>query len=125
VRLTPGTAPAVQPTMEEARYMKLDTRGMQHDGLQCEVLTLDYDFIRKVGKIYFPPVNCCNMTDCIELFQHIDPAVSMIYTFAGDWYDTAYRKDRIGWAALSPLRETKKDQPVSALKICRLIGYGQ
>ena len=75
--------------------------GRQKDRLQCEVIKVTYDFLRRVGVAYFPEDNCCDMDGCIALFTGIDPEVVFIQTFAGNIEDTCYRQHSDGeWAAV-------------------------
>jgi hypothetical protein len=75
--------------------------GYQHNGLQCEILKLEVDFNRMEAWLYFPADNCCDMTGCTSLIEHICPAIEKIYTRAGGWPDTAYFKVDGSWVALA------------------------
>ena len=48
-----------------------------------------------------PPVTCCDMEGCINLFRVIDPGVRRIETYAGGQRDTFYwRHDRDRWCSI-------------------------
>ena len=48
-----------------------------------------------------PPVTCCDMEGCINLFRAIDPGVRRIETYAGGQCDTFYwRDDRDRWCSI-------------------------
>ena len=51
-----------------------------------------------------PPDTCCDMCGCIALFEGVDPNVALIETFAGGERDTAFRRPKTGWEAISPGR---------------------
>ena len=71
--------------------------------LQCTVESLAYNFADDggTGFVFMAPMNCCDMTGCIELFKQIDPHVNRIVTYAGNVADTSYEKDEAGnWHAL-------------------------
>ena len=42
------------------------------------------------------------MRGCIALFEGVDPNVALIETFAGGERDTAFRRPKTGWEAISP-----------------------
>lgn len=78
-----------------------------HDGLQCCVISLRYNFEQKRGWIFFPEFDCCDMTACVDLFTRIDPRVENIKTGAGGVADTEYRRIGKGkgvdnWEAIPP-----------------------
>lgn len=76
----------------------------QHKTLMCRVISLNYDFDAKSGRLVVAPGDNCNMTGCTDLFLAIDPRVRVIETFSGDKRDTTYR--RLGrstiWGAYLP-----------------------
>ena len=48
-----------------------------------------------------PPVTCCDMEGCINLFRAIDLGVRRIETYAGGQRDTFYwRDDRDRWCSI-------------------------
>ena len=71
----------------------------QHDGLQCELERLDYDFTSRIGRLYMVDGDCCDMSACIEMFAAIDRDVSRIETFSGTEADTCYAKPLGKWVA--------------------------
>jgi len=77
-------------------------KGQWDERLQCDVLTLDYDFHTHAGKLHLVDGHCCDMTGCIKLFQSIDPQVIKILTYSGDDEDTSYRKTDIDWESYHP-----------------------
>lgn len=79
---------------------KTDGDGIFHSGLQCNVVSLTYDFCQQVGRLRMEDYSCCDMTGCIALFEKIDPEVRKIKTFSGEKRDTEYvRQPRGGWRA--------------------------
>lgn len=68
--------------------------------LDCDVSNLAYDFETKTGTLNMPPMNCCDMSACIALFEKIDPGVKRIDTFSGKNQDTSYVLQATGWKAL-------------------------
>ncbi len=72
---------------------------MQHPTLQCEVISLTYNFDDKTGILVMAEGDCCDMAGCIALFQAIDPAVKGIATVSGDKPDTMYVRSAAGWVA--------------------------
>lgn len=75
-----------------------------HDGMKCHVLRIEYDFVSQIGILYMPPVCCCDMQGCIDLFEAIDPKVDQIRTFGGDRQDTSYHLVAGIWEARMPAR---------------------
>jgi hypothetical protein len=75
-----------------------------HEGLQCHVRHLEYDFQTRKGRLVVDHESCPDMTACIALFGAIDPHVNFIEVFAGDIPDVAYVKsDADGkWSAEEP-----------------------
>jgi|SRR6516165_10288262 hypothetical protein len=65
------------------------------------VRSLAYSFEAKKGRLDMPPVSCCDMNGCIELFRTIDPEVCRIETYSGGLPDTAYERDGKQWRAIS------------------------
>ena len=64
--------------------------------MQCGIIKMEYDFVKRVGKICFPDKECCDFVGCVEWFKKIDKDVRLIITFSGDYLDTVYylsRKD--------------------------------
>jgi hypothetical protein len=85
-------------TMRARCYRRPRARAaMTLPGLKCLVLSVDYDFQRRTGRLYMPPGNCCDMQGCIRHFLGIDPAVRIIETFAGGVRDTCYKRAADGW----------------------------
>lgn len=74
--------------------------GRRNKRLQCQVITITYDFLRRVGVAYFPEDNCCDMDGIISLFTGIDPEIRFIQTFAGKLEDTCYRQQAGKWKAV-------------------------
>ena len=73
------------------------TRGAWDARLVCNVRHLQYDFSTRMGKLWFPLNNCCDMGAAIKLFEAIDPRVKRIETIAGDFRDTVYVRCRKEW----------------------------
>jgi DNA helicase TIP49 (TBP-interacting protein) len=65
--------------------------------LQTVVMKVIYEFSTHHGYLYMDEGCCCDMTECIEFFQMIDPDVTHIFTFAGNKADTKYRLTEEGW----------------------------
>lgn len=61
-----------------------------HDGVQCFVANLEYDFRCRAGTLHLADGSCTDMRGCIELFKSIDPRVVVIQTIAGGRRDTWY-----------------------------------
>ena len=74
------------------------TEGVYHDGLQCWVLGLTYDFASRTGRLNMEEGACCDMTGCIRLFEAIDPRVLVVQTFSGEKQDTEFRHSKTGIA---------------------------
>jgi GcrA cell cycle regulator len=96
-----GANPAAGAGVRELRDNR--ERGVtmpkQHDGLQCELERLDYDFTSRIGRLYMVDGDCCDMSACIEMFAAIDRDVSRIETFSGTEADTCYAKPLGKWVA--------------------------
>jgi len=70
--------------------------------LDCRVRNLAYDFESRTGRLDMPPVCCCDMSGCINLFRAIDPDVRRIETYSGGLRDTFYeRNGEDQWRALT------------------------
>ena len=83
--------------------------GRRREDVMCRVLGLEYNMVQRFGVLWLAPDNCTDMQGAIEMFQAIDPEVSMICTFQVDADlrkagipDTAYVRDpRDGkWTAI-------------------------
>lgn len=75
--------------------------GVWRDDLQCVVLSLSYDFVRRVGTLHLAPENCTDMAGAIALFVAIDPDVQRIETFSHPaTFDTGYQRTVAGWQAV-------------------------
>lgn len=70
--------------------------------LMCSVVSLDYDFRERTGRLCMARGNCCDMKGCLDLFRGIDPKVKVIATFSGEKRDTVYRKENKQWNAYLP-----------------------
>ena len=77
-------------------------RGVLHDELKCEVLSVVYDFVTRIGTLHIPFMNCCHMPACVNMFEGIDAEVVRINTFAGGAANTIYIRDDDGWVARVP-----------------------
>lgn len=69
--------------------------------LQCEAMSLRYDFDARVGRLDMPQTNACDMAGCIALFERIDSGVERIDTFSGSKPDTSYVRNGQSWLAQS------------------------
>jgi len=67
--------------MQKAKYDAL---------MQCGIIKMEYDFVERVGKIWFPDKECCDFAGCVEWFKKIDKGVRAIMTFSGEYIDTCY-----------------------------------
>ena len=78
----------------------------QSGTLGCEVDRLEYDFNKRIGRLFMPKDNCCDMSGCVAMFERIDPHVKRIETFAAGKpdYDEAKWLDiiRKTWRKMSP-----------------------
>jgi hypothetical protein len=68
--------------------------------LQCEVISLSYDFEKCLGTLQMAPFQNCDMGTCISLFERIDRRVVEVITFAGTTMDTSYKRGAEGWQVL-------------------------
>lgn len=69
--------------------------------LQCNVLSLNYNFENKKAIIFFPDGDCCDMSGVIKIFTTIDKCVEFIETFSGKTKDTGYKKIRGKWVSVT------------------------
>ena len=76
--------------------------GHQHDGLQCEIISMECDFRRKEAWLHLAAGNCCDMNGCIAFVTAIWTGFERIYTMSGKEPDTAYFRDGEDWKALAP-----------------------
>lgn len=67
--------------------------------LQCQPLSMAYDFGERLGMLVIAEGECTDMTGCIAFFERIDPNVRQIQTVAGDEFDTVYTRTPGGWEA--------------------------
>lgn len=78
---------------------------MNHDKLMCDVHSISYDYVTKIGIVKID-YGCTDMAGTINLFTALDPAVRRIYTFSGDGsrgLDTYYVLNGNGeWDAVCP-----------------------
>lgn len=79
-----GVSMKLAPLEEEAY--------LQSEELWCGLVKLEYDFVNRLGVIYFPEGHCCDCTGCLNLFKRIDPRVKTIITVAGKYLDTRYTR---------------------------------
>ena len=61
---------------------------------------IEYDFKARRGRLLMEEDCCCDMGECIELFERIDRRVVLIETLAGDKKDTCYRRTNEKWRAI-------------------------
>ena len=73
-------------------------------GMQCDVLSFRYDFVRRMGGLFMGENQCCDMSACIRFFEAIDKRVARIHTYAGVTPDTAYLLTANGWVPCATLR---------------------
>lgn len=85
--------------------------------LQCEVLSLTYDFAARYGDLRMHEGDCCDMTGCVALFEAIDPGVLIIQTWSGRALDTAYMRQtaKTPWIALANTADVSKGIDYAAL----------
>lgn len=71
----------------------------------CFVERMEYNFDIKQGTLWMQESNCCNMSQCIEMFRKLDPEVKLIITYPGAetghgvsisprWLDFSHCEDR-------------------------------
>ena len=77
--------------------MKNERRGIDHETCQCEVLRIEYDFIKRLGFLWMANDDGSDMDGCIETFMAIDRRVTRIITMAGSVTDTIYFKKAGKW----------------------------
>lgn len=73
-----------------------------HEGAQCYVVALRYDFVERRGRLIMGDDSCTDMSGAIRMFEAIDPGVQSIATFAGATPDTSYVRVNGKWEALLP-----------------------
>ena len=74
--------------------------GISHRELQCEPISVHYDFVARIGRLNMADGDCCDMTGCISFFKRMDQDVRRIETFSANRADTVYVKDDGGnWRA--------------------------
>jgi hypothetical protein len=61
-----------------------------HEGVQCYVENVSYDFRTRTGRIDMPEGSHTDMTGAIDLIRAIDPEARRIETFADGKPDTTY-----------------------------------
>lgn len=70
--------------------------------LMCNVISLNYDFGRRAGRVVLDEHGSTDMSGAINYFRRIDPDVIEIATFRGEKPDVVYRRGRDGlWASHS------------------------
>jgi hypothetical protein len=74
--------------------------GLQHDELQCRILSLECEFGRKEVWLQFPEGDCCDMNGCIAFVTRIWSGFERIYTRSGARPDTAYFRHEDTWKAM-------------------------
>lgn len=75
--------------------------------LQTCVKRVEYDFEKRVGKLFQDTLSYCDMTECIEFFKRIDDRIIRIETFVADEddndvVDVIYKKAADWWEASRP-----------------------
>lgn len=65
--------------------------------LVCEVLSLTYDFEKRYGRLNIPALQSTDLGGCTELFQQIDPDVSVIEVLAGGKLNNLYKREESEW----------------------------
>ncbi len=81
--------------------------GHQHDGLQCEIISMECDFTRREAWVRLAAGECCDMAGCIAFVSAIWSGFERVYTFSGKVPDTAYFKDSEGWKALARVADDR------------------
>jgi hypothetical protein len=79
----------------------LTLKGVWRDEVQCRVVNLSYDFVKREG-VLVTEEDTCDMDGTIALFERIDPKVKVIATFVGEVRDSSYVRKRRGWGAIRP-----------------------
>lgn len=74
-------------------------RPIWRDDVQCDVVSLSYDFSARKGVLHLDEGNCTDMSGCIGIFVAIDPDVRRIDTIAGKITDTVYVRRGDRWFA--------------------------
>ena len=59
-------------------------RAVGTDLLKCSEARIKYDYQTKVGQLFMPEGECCDMQGCFSIFEYIDSDVSVITTYSGD-----------------------------------------
>jgi hypothetical protein len=92
------------PTAREhsRRPAGLDFGGYQDPRLWARVQAVEYDYVRRVGRLCMAAGCCTDMTGAIELFRHLHPGVERIETYAGGHPDTIYSLGVGRWTATRP-----------------------
>ncbi|WP_247997509.1 hypothetical protein [Brucella tritici] len=73
-----------------------------HEGMQCYVNSIHYDFHTKTGTVFMAEDSCTDMSGCIAFFERIDPQALLVRTLAGEEDDTVYRRGPRRWSAFAP-----------------------
>lgn len=77
--------------------------GVWLPNMVCHVISLDYNFAQRLGRLFMIDGVCCDMEGCIATFMKIDRKVELIFTFSGKQQDTVYRKVKRGqWEVFMP-----------------------
>jgi hypothetical protein len=78
--------------------------GVYHPGLMCGVLRVDYDFLKREGRLFVPTLDCTDQRGAISFFMVVDPDVRRILVLWEDnEIDTVYEKRRNGtWIGYGP-----------------------
>ena len=92
------------------------TRTREYRGrfmLGTYVTGMEYNFQSHTARLYLDKGCCCDIEDCVDFFQRIDPDVQIIRTFTLLQEDTCYRRDARGqtWGALKPHRPDTRPAP--------------
>lgn len=72
-------------------------------GVMCEVQRIDYAPSKRLGRLYLPKDNSCDMNGAIKLFTNIDEQCRCIRVYeCGTPIIVYIRRSDIGWVARAP-----------------------
>jgi hypothetical protein len=61
-----------------------------HPEMQAHVVSIEYDWVSRIGKVHVVDGDCTDMCGCISVFEAIDPQVFWIAVFSGGDLDIVY-----------------------------------
>jgi hypothetical protein len=63
-----------------------------HEGLQCHIDRIDYDFRTGAARLFLPTYNVTSMTGALKLGTAVDPRCRLIHVYSAGKMDYAYRR---------------------------------